>query len=111
MIHMKTILVPIDFSEIADKALNYAIEIAKLTNAKIILFHAYHSPIMISEAAFIMPSLDEIGKEYVKDLENLQRSIYQKNGNQIPVDFEFAGGFAVDEINLKKWRFTLKFHY
>jgi len=39
---MKTILVPTDFSKIARNAIDYAVEIAKLTKAKLILFHVYH---------------------------------------------------------------------
>ena len=39
---MKTILVPTDFSDNADNALYYAIELAKKENDKIILLHAYH---------------------------------------------------------------------
>jgi nucleotide-binding universal stress UspA family protein len=38
---MKTLLVPTDFSAIAQNAIDYAIEIATLTKSKIILFHAY----------------------------------------------------------------------
>ena len=97
---MKTILVPTDFSETADNALNYAIEIAKLTNATIILFHAYHAPVIASEAPVVMPSLYEIEKECVNDLEKLQNSIYQKHGKQITIRYECVCGFAVDEINL-----------
>jgi nucleotide-binding universal stress UspA family protein len=39
---MKTILVPTDFSENASYALDYAIDLAKHENAKLILLHAYH---------------------------------------------------------------------
>lgn len=39
---MKTILVPTDFSECANNALLYAIELAKKENSKIILLHAFH---------------------------------------------------------------------
>ena len=38
---MKRILVPTDFTESAETALYYAIEMAKKVNAEIILFHAY----------------------------------------------------------------------
>ncbi len=38
---MKTILVPTDFSDNADNALYYAIDLAKKENAKIILLHAF----------------------------------------------------------------------
>src|SRR6478735_12126212 len=37
-----TLLVPTDFSENANYALNYAIEIAKKTGAGIVIIHAYH---------------------------------------------------------------------
>lgn len=40
---MKNILVPTDFSENAENALYYAIDIAKRLNAKIILLHAYQN--------------------------------------------------------------------
>lgn len=39
---MKTILVPTDFSDNAENALYYAIDLAKKENAKIILLHAFH---------------------------------------------------------------------
>ena len=38
---MKNILVPTDFSATAERALYYAIELAKKENAKLLLFHAY----------------------------------------------------------------------
>jgi nucleotide-binding universal stress UspA family protein len=40
MIKLKNILVLIDFSEISQKALNYAVPLAKQFNAKITLQHA-----------------------------------------------------------------------
>lgn len=41
-INMKTILVPTDFSDTAANALNYAIELAKREQAKLVLLHVYH---------------------------------------------------------------------
>lgn len=46
---MKVILVPTDFSKSADNACRYAIEIAKHTKAKIILMHAYETPLVYTE--------------------------------------------------------------
>jgi nucleotide-binding universal stress UspA family protein len=40
------ILVPVDFSETSTRALDYAIELAKLLNAKITVLHAYEFPIV-----------------------------------------------------------------
>src|ERR1022692_1446572 len=44
---MKRIIVPTDFSENADAALQYAIAIAKKEKAKIILVHACNIPLSI----------------------------------------------------------------
>jgi nucleotide-binding universal stress UspA family protein len=41
---MKTILVPTDFSESADNALNFAIRLAGMHQGNVILFHAYEYP-------------------------------------------------------------------
>jgi universal stress protein A len=40
--NVKTILVPTDFSEDAEKAVSTAKELAKLLGAKIVVLHAYH---------------------------------------------------------------------
>jgi nucleotide-binding universal stress UspA family protein len=45
---MKTILVPTDYSEVANNATRYAIELSKELNAKLVLFHAYHRPVLLS---------------------------------------------------------------
>lgn len=41
---MKKIFFPTDFSENAENALNYAVEMAQLLNAKLMLLHAYELP-------------------------------------------------------------------
>jgi len=38
---MKNILVPTDFSETADKALNFAVQTARMTSSKVILLHSF----------------------------------------------------------------------
>jgi nucleotide-binding universal stress UspA family protein len=47
---MKTILVPTDFSPSSERALDFAVNIAKKTNAKIILANAYYIPTFDLEA-------------------------------------------------------------
>jgi len=43
-----TILVPTDFSTHADRALDYAIGLAKVFSARIHLVHAYHLPVQVA---------------------------------------------------------------
>jgi nucleotide-binding universal stress UspA family protein len=48
MTEIKTILVPVDFSEHSDKALEYAIGLAKRFGSKLHVLHAYHVPVPIA---------------------------------------------------------------
>lgn len=65
---MKTILVPTDFSDNADNALYYAIELAKKENDKIILLHAYH--IDYSNPAVPLDFTLEVKNNALSDSEN-----------------------------------------
>lgn len=51
--HMKSILVPIDFSETSRKALRYAVPFAKQFEAKIALLHVIELPLAPPEAGFL----------------------------------------------------------
>ena len=42
----KTILVPVDFSEASDKALDYAVSLAKPLDARIVVMHAFEIPLV-----------------------------------------------------------------
>lgn len=96
---MKTILVPIDFSENADKALKYISLIAKQNTSKVILFHAYH---------FHASSFSESGidNNYTIDLElraqeeKLLKKKAEKYSKQYEIDCEayFGDGFLVDAL-------------
>lgn len=55
---MKTILVPTDFSKNAENACQFAIEIAKETKAKIVMMHAFETPILYSEMPAIGAAFD-----------------------------------------------------
>lgn len=97
---MKTILVPTDFSKVATNAIDYAIEIAKLTNAKLILFHVYYVPVVASEVPVIMPSLNDIEKDCMESLKKIQTKIRLHHGCEFKIECVCKCGFAVDEINL-----------
>ncbi len=69
----KRILIPVDFSDCAINALEYAINLAKVTEAKLLLLHAYHIPIPVAEAGLtIDPNLaDEFMDEGQKKMSEL----------------------------------------
>lgn len=95
---MKTILVPTDFSDGAQNALDYAIEMVKHTKAKLILFHAYHIPAIPSDAPFVMP-VGDMEKDALKALNKIKKNIQIKNENKFKIECATKLGFAIDEIN------------
>lgn len=50
---MKTILVGVDFTKSADNTIDYAIEVAKKSNAKVLLFHALIAPAVHTTSGLI----------------------------------------------------------
>lgn len=95
---MKTILVPVDYSETSVGAAIYACELAKLLSAKVTLFHAYHPPIPTSEYdAVLIPDID-LEKENMLLLENFKRDLSKQISLNSNIECEVKIGFAVDEI-------------
>lgn len=97
---MKNLLVPTDFSKISDNAIDYAVEIARVTQAKLILFHAYHVPVITTEAVVAVPDFKEIERYAVDNLKRIERIIHIKYGRDIVTECVCKCGFAVEEINL-----------
>ena len=63
---MKTILFPTDYSETAKNALQYALNLAKFSHAKIILLHAYQIPVPTGEVPVMMISPKELEKDNIQ---------------------------------------------
>lgn len=95
---MKTILIPTDFSDNALNAINYATEIAKLTKAKIILFHAFHVPVTYTEMPIVTIQMEEVEKEKMNSLKKIMNEMQRKNNNSLEIECICKMGFAVDEI-------------
>jgi nucleotide-binding universal stress UspA family protein len=78
---MKTILVPTDFTEVSKNALEYVIEMVKVMPAKIVLFHAYHVPIVATDA-IVVPSLDDVKQVGISTLEDIKKEVQIKVGKK-----------------------------
>lgn len=95
---MKTILVPTDYSATANNALTYAVELAKINKAKIILFHAYHVPIPTTDVPVFLLSPQELEKENKAKMKKLQSQLNKQYGNKVKTESIIKAGFAPDEI-------------
>lgn len=96
---MKTILVPTDFSDVANNAINYAARLAIYTKSKLFLFHAYHVPMIVTEVPFVLTSeenqLEEQSNEQMKlIIDDLQK----KYENRLEIESLSVPGFTSDEI-------------
>ncbi len=96
---MKTILMPTDFSKTANNAADYAVEIAKLTNAKVILMHVFHLPMVASDIPVVMPSIDELERNSMKQLTACEKTLHAKHGKNILIEKKAVLGFVIDEVS------------
>lgn len=95
---MKKILAPTDFSPSAQNALVYAAKLAKKTNSKLTLLHAYHSMPVTIDVPVIDKSLDDIYAEAMTSLGYIRENLINEFG-EIEIDCDARLGFATDVIN------------
>lgn len=95
---MKTIVVPTDFSPIADNALKYAMDMAVAMGAGLQLINVYQLPISFSEVPLVTISVDELRKISEDKLNDLKHNINSITGGKIKVYCESKLGEVAEEI-------------
>ncbi len=95
---MKKILVPTDFSEASESALDYAAEIARLTTAKIILLHVYTIPVLLTDPVLSIPPFEGLEEDYIKLMEQKSLRIRSQKGNNTEVACMYREGDIEAEI-------------
>lgn len=95
---MKTLLVPTDFSLNADKALAFAIGMAKQGDFQLLLFHAYHIPFAgpFISALAIENELEAAQEEAEKKLRGLCAEVIL--GHKVKCEYAAAHALPVDAI-------------
>jgi nucleotide-binding universal stress UspA family protein len=94
---IRNILVPTDFSENANLALQYASAMAVTMRAKIFLFHSYHVPVVASTEPPLTNRIADVILDCHKKLEDLKKEILKKFPD-LQLEILTSEGFAVDEI-------------
>lgn len=95
---MKTILVPTDFSKTALNATEYAIELAKSTNSKVILFHVFDVPVTVTDIPVVINSFDDYEKSKKKQLKSHIVKLTEKHGTEVSISSVLRPGFLSDEL-------------
>lgn len=93
---MKKILVPTDFSKSSENALNYAVQLAALTGAELLLLHAYMMPLFTEDSAFLTPE-QCVREEAMDKLENLKQVI-EKSHPDLTISCEALNGIPAEVI-------------
>ena len=96
---MKTILVPTDFSDNANRALDYACHLALYKEAKIILMNAYQSPASTSNVMINFTDIleEDSKKDLAKDLAKLR-----ENHTYAKVEVELFSCYGYLSESIKK---------
>lgn len=95
---MKKILVPIDFSETAENAFVYALEMAKVYEARLVLLHTFELPIVEGQAVPInyiemYETLEVLNSDHFNDeIEKLKVIAKRHNAEYIPLDHIMMDG-------------------
>ena len=96
---MKTILVPTDFSDVSENAMNYAAELAQFTKAKLILFHIYSVPMPVAEVPVVTIPMEEVEHESMIQLKAIDKTL-KANYPGIETEVITRAGFVAEEIYL-----------
>lgn len=94
---MKIILVPTDFSDTANKARDYAIQIAQELNAEIILLHTFHLPYSGASAGTLV-NLDKVALEESEKAMSNQLEYLNLNYSNINFKTLCKPGLLVDSV-------------
>jgi nucleotide-binding universal stress UspA family protein len=95
---MKTIIVPTDFSPIADNAVRYGLDMAGAMNCSLVLVNVYQLPISFSEVPLVTISMDEIKKISQEKLKELKGELERIDG-KTKIYTESRLGDVAEEIN------------
>ncbi|MFN6945642.1 MAG: universal stress protein [Cytophagaceae bacterium] len=95
----RTLLFPTDFSENADHALDYAVAMAGVMDAEILVFHAYSIVLVNTDMPYTLveKELEEVKHRAVKGLEGILHKIKSKNPS-ISASYILKQGFPSSDV-------------
>ncbi|MES2555758.1 MAG: universal stress protein [Bacteroidota bacterium] len=95
---MNKILIPTDFSEIAQNTLDYTVGLAQYTFAELILFHACYQPVFANDLTVSTGFYEQLEEDCKTKLEELKQKVLEKNPD-LRVSWKYQIGLPADAIN------------
>lgn len=96
---MKTIVVPVDFSEVSQNAVNYAADLAGLIGTNLALIHVLHIPVTFSEVPATVYNMQELIDNAEEEVNKIRLSVFDKTDGKITVHTKVVEGDIVSEID------------
>lgn len=99
MLPVHRILVPVDFSEPSDRALDCALELAQKLDARVTLVHAYEIPAYSFPDGSLVASADFAARIADGAQQTLDAAVAARRGAGVPVDGVLRNGVPWEEID------------
>jgi nucleotide-binding universal stress UspA family protein len=100
---MKTIIAPVDFSEVSNNACLYAAKMAEDIQAKLVLLHVMELPVNVTEVPVSEKVFDEINM--AEELNKLKEKLCNETNNKVQIETEnIMGSVEYEIIDLCKHR-------
>jgi nucleotide-binding universal stress UspA family protein len=99
MAAFRRFLVPTDFSETSDRALDWAIDLAGRVGAAVTVMHAYEIPIVGFPDGALMATAEVASRIADAARSGLEATADQHRGRGVPIDATLREGVAWEEIN------------
>jgi nucleotide-binding universal stress UspA family protein len=98
MLTLRQILVPIDFTETSDKALDFAIELAQKFDASITVMHAYEIPVIGFPDGALVATVDVATRIQEAAKKGLDAAVAARSARGVKITSVLRDGVAWEEI-------------
>lgn len=98
MLSLKKLLVPIDFTDTSDRALDYAIELAQKVGAEIVVMHAYELPIYGFPDGAMIATADVATKISAAAQAALDQAVSSRSGRGVQLSSVLRDGVPWEEV-------------
>jgi nucleotide-binding universal stress UspA family protein len=98
MVSIKNILVPIDFSETSNHALDYAIDLARPLGARVTVAHSYVIPVYAFPDGALITSPELAAQLSDAAQKNLDAAVNERKNRGVEISGVLTNGAPVDEV-------------
>jgi nucleotide-binding universal stress UspA family protein len=99
VLSIKRILVATDFTDASDRALDYALELARKLDASIVLMHSYEIPVVGFPDGVLIATPNVAGQLRTAAQEGLRATVARHAAAGVRVDTVLREGAATREVN------------